>query len=179
MKFLSVVALLVALLAVAACEKSSFDFYGPGKKSEQQAGVSEEGVQSKPLSLSSISLATVVLKSGEKKYSVTAEIARTESERAKGLSGRASLSKEDGMLFIFPEEGLEKFWMKDTSFPLDLIYMNKDQKVVDIVTYAVPYDLKLLESKEPFMYVLEVNAGFVKDKNIGVGDKAEIRIGPR
>ncbi|MFH1654699.1 MAG: DUF192 domain-containing protein [Pseudomonadota bacterium] len=176
MRFAFVLILFVAVSAMAACEKSSFNFYDSEKMGDQQK---EKEAEVSPPITASINLATVVLSSGGKESSVTTEIAQTESERAKGLSGRESLPEGNGMLFIFPEEGLEKFWMKDTAIPLDLIYMDKDKNIVDIITYAVPYDLKLLESKEPFMYVLEVNAGFVKDKNINIGDKVEVRIGPK
>ena len=51
------------------------------------------------------------LKTGEKVIAV--EVADTEEERAKGLSGRDALAEGRGMLFIFPESGYHGFWMKN------------------------------------------------------------------
>src|SRR4051812_42406436 len=55
--------------------------------------------------------------------SVAADIADTETLREKGLSGRQSLSDTQGMLFIFQEEGIHSFWMKDMLIPLDMIWL--------------------------------------------------------
>src|SRR5688500_16424694 len=59
-------------------------------------------------------------------------VAKSESDRSKGLSGRNNLAKDQGMLFVFPQPGEYAFWMKDMKFAIDIIYINKD-KVVYVV----------------------------------------------
>lgn len=102
-----------------------------------------------------------------KKFSLI--LAKTDSEREKGLSGRGSLAKNTGMLFIFPEKARYKFWMKDMKFPIDIIYIN-DKRVVDIIEDApVPQPdgaIPTFEPREQANYVLEVNA----DNHFKIGD---------
>lgn len=54
---------------------------------------------------------------------IKVRIADTEKEREDGLSGFPSLPDDQGMLFIFPTAGNYPFWMKDMSFPLDIIWL--------------------------------------------------------
>lgn len=106
---------------------------------------------------------------------VGAYIADTPEERAKGLSNREYLREEDGMLFIFDEEGLYSFWMKDTLIPLDIMWIDEDLKIVHIEknirpeTYPASY-----RSPVPARFVLEVNAFFSDTFNIKVGDRVSI-----
>ena len=54
---------------------------------------------------------------------IKVELALTQSQREKGLSGRNYLDKNSGMLFVFPQAGNHSFWMKDTLIPLDIIWL--------------------------------------------------------
>ena len=72
-------------------------------------------------------------KLGGKTYNLI--LAKTDSEKMKGLSGRGSLSSNTGMLFIFKDKDNYGFWMRDMKFPIDIIYIN-DNKVVDFVENA-------------------------------------------
>lgn len=89
-------------------------------------------------------------------------IAKNESDRQKGLSGRKSLDANQGMLFIFDHPDRYGFWMKEMLFPIDIIYINKD-KVVYVVKNAPAggqlQNLTIYRPDEPANYVLEVNAG--------------------
>ena len=71
----------------------------------------------------------------QQKY--TLEIARSENERAAGLSNRPTLCPNCGMIFIFNREMTLPFWMKDTLIPLDMIWVNHAGKVISIQT-ALP-----------------------------------------
>lgn len=106
---------------------------------------------------------------------ITAEIAKTEKEITKGLSGRKSLAKDKGMLFVFPDIGLYTFWMKDTLIPLDIIWI-LDDEIVDIKTLQpeTPDSIPTYASPNEVNYVLEVNAGFAKENNVKIGDKVKI-----
>jgi hypothetical protein len=104
--------------------------------------------------------------------SVIAEVAQTAEEREKGLSGRASLGKNEGMLFVFPEPTYPSFWMKGMLFPIDIIWLN-DAYVVD-VTKNLPLpeggdDYKTYEPQLPVTYVLEVPAGWADKHDIAEG----------
>lgn len=59
-------------------------------------------------------------------------VSDTDSKVVKGLSGRKSLGQDEAMLFVFQSPGIYKFWMKDMNFPLDIIWLDKDRKVIHI-----------------------------------------------
>ena len=104
---------------------------------------------------------------------IEVELAKTNEERAKGLSGRESLDENSGMLFFF-NNASPVFWMKDTKIALDLIWIN-DNKVVGIDSNVQPEigvpdnKLKRYPSPTSIDYVLEVNGGFSDKKGIKVG----------
>ena len=54
------------------------------------------------------------------------ELVATPGERAKGLMFRRSLGYKQGMLFVFEDESIHSFWMKNTFIPLDIIWLNID-----------------------------------------------------
>jgi uncharacterized protein len=108
---------------------------------------------------------------------VDIESVSEQNEMAKGLSGREQLKDGSGMLFIFHEDAKRRFWMKDMNFALDIIWINKDKKVVRILDNLQPCskdECPLQEPKEPASYVLEVKAGFCSANHIKEGDQAEI-----
>ncbi|MDP3998684.1 MAG: DUF192 domain-containing protein [bacterium] len=105
---------------------------------------------------------------------ITVEVADTEWERSQGLSGRTSLLRNQGMLFVFPQKSRYSFWMSDMKFPLDFIWID-GYKVVEI-TYDVPYPKNgespiTIAPKAPADKVLEVNAGVASAAGVKVGDQ--------
>ncbi len=104
------------------------------------------------------------------------EIADTEVKRARGLMFREHLGENQGMLFVFPEESYQAFWMKNTVIPLDMIFVNKNRTIVTIHKNTTPYSEQTYPSSKPAIYVVEVNAGFTDKYNIEVGDKIAWRI---
>ncbi len=112
---------------------------------------------------------TVLFPSGEVFNVILAE---TPQKREKGLSGKETLMENEGMLFIFEQEGLYPFWMKDMNFPIDIIWMNEQGVVVyvekDLQTDSYP---QTFVSTDPALYVLEVSSGMVIKNNIEVGKK--------
>ncbi|MDX1536041.1 MAG: DUF192 domain-containing protein, partial [Candidatus Spechtbacterales bacterium] len=69
---------------------------------------------------------------------ITVELAEKPEDKAKGLSGRSSLAEEHGMLFVFNRPGTYSFWMKEMNFPIDIIWIGEDMRVVDITKNAKP-----------------------------------------
>ena len=98
------------------------------------------------------------------------EIARTDYETQTGLMYRKSMEEHQGMLFIFQEEQPRSFYMKNTEFSLDIIYINKKKKVVSIKKNTIPYDKNSLPSGKPVLYVLEIKAGLSDRWGIENGD---------
>lgn len=98
------------------------------------------------------------------------EIAETEYETQTGLMYRNSMEDRQGMLFIFPEVAYHSFYMKNTKFPLDIIYVDDQLKVVNIIKNAQPLNEASLPSSAPVKYVLEVKGGLSAKWSIAAAD---------
>lgn len=110
--------------------------------------------------------AQVKLKVGSRDYSLLT--AATAAAREKGLSGRASLPKNQAMLFIFPAEASQCFWMKDMRFPLDTLWLDAHKKVT-----ATQSNVAADSYPQTFchdgQYVIELNAGQVRATGLITG----------
>lgn len=87
---------------------------------------------------------------------------------------RDKLKGERGMLFIYDEEGVHNFWMKNTLIPLDIIWLDKDKKVIYTKHSAPPCKKPPCPSYGPeksCRYVLEINAGKAKEVGLKKGEK--------
>lgn len=103
--------------------------------------------------------------------SVKVELALNSVAQEQGLSGRQDLNENEGMLFVFDQSNQYSFWMKDMNFPIDIIWINENLKVVYIKKDARPESYP--ESYGPdtnAKYVLEVASGFSEKNNLKVGD---------
>jgi len=97
------------------------------------------------------------------------EIADTDEERMRGLSGRGSL--EGGLLFVFEREGNYGFWMKDMNFPIDIAWIDANKKIVLIEKDISPDSYPTVFGTSTIaQYVLETNSGFFESSQIHVGD---------
>ena len=117
------------------------------------------------------SLDWVWIKQGEHRYQV--QVARTEEERRLGLMGRTDLKSSQGMLFVFQSLDYYTFWMKNTPTPLDILWLDENKEVVFFVKNTEPYSLKKLRSPQKALYVLELLAGQIDEKRIGLLDRWE------
>ena len=98
------------------------------------------------------------------------EIAITEYATQTGLMYRNSMKNSQGMLFVFDDVIPRSFYMKNTKFPLDLIFIDGYEKIVSFQQNAQPFNEAPLPSNVPAKYVLEINAGLVDKLAITVGD---------
>lgn len=64
---------------------------------------------------------------------IAVEIAKTDAERRRGLSGRECIQQGQGMLFVFDETDYHMFWMNEMRFPIDMVWINDG-----IVVYTAP-----------------------------------------
>lgn len=107
---------------------------------------------------------------------IIVEIADDNEERIQGLMFRDELDYNSGMLFVFNNEKIRSFWMKNTYIPLDMIFISSNKTIVDIHENTEPcktVGCKSYISNKPARYVLEVNSGYVSEKGFKVGDEVE------
>ena len=106
------------------------------------------------------------------------DVADTPEAQERGLGGRASLGSDEAMLFMFDRDDVWPIWMKGMKFPIDIVWLDKDKKVVhvehNVQLDAEPY-VKYAPPK-PARYVLELNAGQAKEASISVGRIAKFDI---
>lgn len=104
---------------------------------------------------------------------ITTEIVKTPAALSLGLSGRAGLWPNQGMLFVFSTADYRGIWMKDMRFPIDIIWLDEQKKIVDIKANATPDSYPtVFAPAAPAKYVIEVNAGFAAANKLKVGDSA-------
>ncbi|MBT8072450.1 MAG: DUF192 domain-containing protein [Gammaproteobacteria bacterium] len=118
---------------------------------------------------------TVVL--GGKTFAV--ELATTSEKQALGLMFRDSMPEDEGMLFIFPNEAPRSFWMKNTRIPLDIMYFDKNLKMVSLSADTPPCRVARCPSYPstgPAMYVLELNAGKAQELGVGPGSVLTLKL---
>jgi len=101
------------------------------------------------------------------------EIAETDYETQTGLMYRKGMETKQGMLFIFPDVRRHSFYMKNTEFPLDIIFIDENLKIASFQENAQPMDESGLPSEVPVKYVLEINAGLSEKWVLEIGDKIE------
>jgi uncharacterized membrane protein (UPF0127 family) len=111
--------------------------------------------------------------SNQKISEIDIEIADNPFDRALGLMFRPEMADTTGMLFIFDNEEIQAFWMRNTIIPLDILYVNAKNEIVDIYKHTkVKSDLSM-PSSDPALYVVEVNAGYCDKHGIEEGDLVE------
>ena len=91
---------------------------------------------------------------------IRVEIVKTAKEMEKGLGGRTCIGANQGMLFIFDQSDFYPFWMKDMKFPIDIVWLDSEKKVVYIKSDISPTSYpQTFVGTEPARFVLELQAG--------------------
>lgn len=108
------------------------------------------------------------------------EVAMSDSQRQKGLSGRAVLPDDRGMLFVFPDSRVREFWMHGCLISLDIAYIDSQGTIVSTSTmYKEPgvpdARLKIYSSVKPAQYALELPAGALDRSGVKEGDHVTFR----
>lgn len=120
---------------------------------------------------------TVSFQTDVGKYAYQVEVSDTKEERELGLMHRESLDEDKGMLFIFEDERRVAFWMKNTLISLDMIFMDKNFKVVDFFENVPTCEKEPCPRyipNNPAMYVVELNAGQIDKMELDRGDLIEL-----
>jgi len=105
------------------------------------------------------------------------ELAERIFEQQRGLMYRNSLDKDKGMLFVFNKEANYPFWMKNTLIPLDIIWIDRNSKVVFIKENAKPctsQDCEIINPNQKSQYALEISGGITKELGLDIGDYIDI-----
>lgn len=111
--------------------------------------------------------------------SLTAELAITDEERQLGLMFRDTINWDQAMLFIFEEERIQTFWMKNMRFPLDILWLDREKRIVHIERHVPPCKKEPCPSyspESPAMFVLELKAGSISKNKLKLFDKVEFII---
>ena len=154
-------ALAVLCLAAVSGGCSPAVSEAPGKVAQARATHPESGLAVVPLAVTSAG----------KAHNFRVELARTGFEQSKGLMFRTAMGEDEGMLFPLNPPRMASFWMKNTVIPLDIIYIGRDRRILNIAANTVPYSEELVYSEGEAVDVLELNGGRAAELGIGPGDK--------
>lgn len=109
-------------------------------------------------------------------------IVDTDEKRMRGLSGMKTLPNDTGMFFVFDTSGKYGFWMKDMLFPIDIIWLDEDFKIITVAEDIFPNSYpQVFYPERAARYVLEVTSGvaernhYVKGSKLGFLSKSHLQ----
>ena len=100
------------------------------------------------------------------------EVMVKDEDRAMGLMFRPSLPADHGMLFVFDETAFHTIWMKNCKFPIDIVWLDDDRRVVDVAPSVPPCKADPCPVYQPMRrarYVVEMNAGAARREKVARG----------
>lgn len=112
----------------------------------------------------------IVTQAGEK-FEYEIDLAITEKEQSQGLMYRNEIAENYGMLFVYPRNSEQRFWMKNTLIPLDMIFIKDDGVIHRIEENTKPLDLTPIASQGRIKAVFEIRGGQSSERGIKAGDK--------
>ena len=122
--------------------------------------------QSPFLNQPQLDLPRATLQAGRQQISV--QLAETPLQRQIGLMHRRQMPKHEGMLFVFEQPGVQCFWMKNTLLPLTAAFLDDAGRIVNLADMQ-PQSEQQHCSAKPVRYVLEMNQGWFKQRNLKAG----------
>ena len=105
-------------------------------------------------------------------HEIRAELANTEEGRRQGLMFRDRLGDNSGMVFSYPEAGINAMWMKNTRIPLSVAFIDRDGRILNIEDME-PHSEQAHASAGAAAYALEMNRGWFRKRGIKAGDRVE------
>ncbi|MGE3690520.1 MAG: DUF192 domain-containing protein [Novosphingobium sp.] len=150
------------LLLLAAC-------------SPQSAGQGQASTPAAPArhAVSGLPVIPLSVVSGKVRHQFHVEVAASPAQQEKGLMFRTSMGDDEGMIFPMHPPRQAAFWMRNTVIPLDIVFIGRDRRILNIAANAVPYDETPLPSAGPASGVLELKGGRAAALGIGPGDLVE------
>ncbi len=110
---------------------------------------------------------------------VTVEVMVSPEDRAMGLMFRPALPLERGLLFVFPQLDFHGFWMKNCKFPIDIVWLDEQQRVVHVAPHVPPCKAEPCPVYQPMrraLYVVELNAGQAAREKVALGARLEFTL---
>jgi uncharacterized membrane protein (UPF0127 family) len=135
--------------------------------------VAVSGVASRALAGESISMR---LPSGKELHT---ELMVTDEERARGLMFRDALPRDHALLFVFEDSFFHAFWMKNCRFPIDIVWLDSERRVVHVAEDVPPCKRDPCPNYQPLrraLYVVELNAGQAEREQVRVGAVIEFTL---
>jgi len=117
-----------------------------------------------------------------KARTIAVEVATSGEQQTRGLGYRDALERDHGMLFVYPEPRSVTFWMKGMRFPLDMVWIGADRRVVSVTANIPPQpgasdaELRRYTPAVSVQYVLELNAGAAAEFGLVPGTEVALRI---
>jgi hypothetical protein len=158
-----------AALLLSACQQSSEAKGKPAAVRPVVKNIEAEDYEMAPLPRAHVRLRDAY--GGVRRVEV--EVAATRESRTRGLMWRRELPAGKGMLFVFPRDKVQGFWMKNTLIPLDMLFIDSKARVVGIIPYAEPQTLETRTVGIPSQYVLEVPGGWTQSVGVMHGTTVE------
>jgi uncharacterized membrane protein (UPF0127 family) len=134
-----------------------------------------DGQKAAPASAPASAAAHVTIETADRKIVFRVEVALTPEEHARGLMYRTRLATDAGMIFVFDEPQIQRFWMKNTLIPLDMIFIGADHRVVGVVENAAPETENERMVGAPSQYVLEIGGGLAAQLGIRAGQAVDFQ----
>jgi uncharacterized membrane protein (UPF0127 family) len=109
---------------------------------------------------------------------VTVEVVSKQADLERGLMYRTGLDQNKGMLFVFPNDSKNSFWMKNMHFDLDILWINNEGRIVFIgqnVPACTNDPCPVYTPDQNARYVLELNSGYTASHHWNVGDKIDLK----
>ena len=111
---------------------------------------------------------TIVTSEGSHEFLV--DEAKTDAQQSRGMMFRETMGEDTGMIFEFAEPKIATIWMKNTSIPLDILFVRSNGKILKIEHSHKPYTLRSTSSEAVIAGVVELKGGESKRRGIRPGD---------
>jgi uncharacterized membrane protein (UPF0127 family) len=108
-----------------------------------------------------------------------AELMIKDEDRAMGLMFRPSLPLDRGLLFIFEAADFHGIWMKNCRFPIDIVWLDEEHRVVHVAEAVPPCKIEPCPVYTPMKkaaYVVEINAGQARREKATLGSRLQFEL---
>ena len=108
-----------------------------------------------------------------------AELMIKDEDRAMGLMFRPSLPSDRGLLFVFEDVDFHGIWMKNCKFPIDIVWLDEERRVVHLTEAAPPCKAEPCPVYTPMKkaaYVVEINAGQARREKATLGSRLQFAL---
>ena len=142
-------------------------------QAEASAKTMQAAMQPSTHPVSGLEVIPVTVRSGDGVHRFRAEVAASPEAQNRGLMFRTELGPDEGMIFPSDPPQARSFWMKNTPLPLDIIFVGKDRRILNIAAETTPYSTDPVSALGPTSAVFEIAGGRAAELGIEPGDTVE------